>query len=45
LGNGCWKLYCLEHGIKPDWQTQSEKMIGVAGGAFNTFFSETSAGQ
>lgn len=23
VGNACWELYCLEHGIQPDGQVQS----------------------
>lgn len=44
LGQSCWELYCLEHGISPDGTFP-------AGGeptddhAFNTFFSETGAGK
>ena len=28
LGNACWELYCLEHGIQPDGQMPSDKTIG-----------------
>ena len=45
IGNGCWELYCLEHGIQPDGQLPSDKTIGVEDDAFNTFFSETGAGK
>ena len=45
IGNGCWELYCLEHGIQPDGQMPSDKTIGVCDDAFNTFFSETGAGK
>jgi tubulin alpha len=42
LGNTCWELFCLEHGIQPDGQMQSEKTIeGDQDAFFNTFFSET----
>jgi tubulin alpha len=44
-GNGCWELYCLEHGIQPDGQMPSDKTIGGGDDAFNTFFSETGAGK
>jgi tubulin alpha len=44
IGNACWELFCLEHGIMPDGT------IGSGGGAsnvtddaFNTFFYETGA--
>ena len=44
-GNGCWELYCLEHGIQPDGQMPSDKTIGGGDDSFNTFFSETGAGK
>ena len=25
IGNACWELFCLEHGIQPDGQQLSEK--------------------
>jgi len=45
MGNACWELYCLEHGIQPDGQMPSDKTIGGGDDSFNTFFSETSAGK
>merc|ERR1712178_637662 len=45
IGNACWELYCLEHGIQPDGQMPSDKTIGGGDDSFNTFFSETSAGK
>merc|ERR1712078_295355 len=45
IGNGCWELFCLEHGIQPDGQMPSDKTIGGGDDAFNTFFSETGAGK
>ncbi|KAK6308378.1 hypothetical protein J4Q44_G00216490 [Coregonus suidteri] len=45
IGNACWELYCLEHGIQPDGQMPSDKAIGRADDSFNTFFSETGAGK
>ena len=41
MGNACWELYCLEHGIQPDGQMPSDKTIGVSDDSFNTFFAET----
>ena len=29
IGNGCWELFCLEHGIQPDGQMPSDKTIGA----------------
>ena len=45
IGNGCWELYCLEHGIEPNGQMPSDKTVGECTDAFNTFFSETSSGK
>nr|XP_048334841.1 tubulin alpha-3 chain-like [Ziziphus jujuba var. spinosa] len=45
VGNACWELYCLEHGIQPDGQMPSDKTVGGGDDAFNTFFSETGAGK
>ena len=45
MGNACWELFCLEHGIQPDGQMPSDKTIGGGDDAFNTFFSETGAGK
>ncbi|KAK7487290.1 hypothetical protein BaRGS_00021518, partial [Batillaria attramentaria] len=45
IGNACWELYCLEHGIQPDGQMPSDKTIGGGDDAFNTFFTETGGGQ
>ena len=44
MGNACWELYCLEHGIQPDGQMPSDK-IGAGDDSFNTFFSETGTGK
>ena len=45
IGNACWELYCLEHGIQPDGQMPSDKTIGGGDDSFNTFFNETGAGK
>lgn len=57
IGNSCWELYCLEHGIQPDGQVQPPSSAGTieppsstqnrCGGVepFNTFFGETSSGK
>jgi len=45
IGNACWELFCLEHGIQPDGQVPSDKAIGGGDDAFNTFFSEIGAGK
>jgi tubulin alpha len=46
IANACWELYCLEHGIQPDGQMTSDKILhGGDDYSFNTFFNETSAGK
>ncbi|GFN80586.1 tubulin alpha chain [Plakobranchus ocellatus] len=45
IGNSCWELYCLEHGIQPDGQMPSDTTIGGGDDSFNTFFSETGSGK
>jgi len=45
LGNACWELYCLEHGIKADGSMPSDKKRANDDDAFNTFFSPTGSGK
>jgi tubulin alpha len=45
IGNACWELYCLEHGIQPNGQMPSDKAMGAGDDSFTTFFSETGAGK
>ncbi|KAF6148561.1 hypothetical protein GIB67_042520 [Kingdonia uniflora] len=45
VGNACWELHCLEHGIQPDGQMPSDKTVGGGDDAFNTFFSKTGTGK
>ncbi|XP_072754752.1 tubulin alpha-1 chain-like isoform X1 [Anoplolepis gracilipes] len=45
MGNACWELYCLEHGIHPDGQMPSDTTVGHGDDSFNAFFSETSSGK
>jgi tubulin alpha len=45
MGNACWELYCLEHGIQPDGMIPSDKTTGVIDDSFSTFFAETGAGK
>ena len=40
MGNACWELYCLEHGIQPDGMMPSDASIGQADDSFTPFFSE-----
>ena len=41
MGNTCWELYCLEHGIQPDGRMAEKKHDE----SFTTFFSETGGGK
>jgi len=45
MGNACWELYCLEHGIQPDGQMPTDRQVGSKDDSFNTFFSETGGGK
>jgi len=47
VGNACWELYCLEHGIKPDGtlSTASSGPDAGKGHTFDTFFTETGNGK
>ena len=45
IGNACWELYCLEHGIQPNGQMPSDTSFGGGNDSFNTFYSETSDGK
>ncbi|WKX97512.1 hypothetical protein Q1695_013290 [Nippostrongylus brasiliensis] len=42
IGNACWELFCLEHGIDPDG-TRGEN--NVEAGSEQTFFAETHTGR
>nr|WCD24773.1 Tyr p 33 allergen [Tyrophagus putrescentiae] len=42
IGNACWELYCLEHGIQLDGQMIEGK---TTDDSFSTFFNETGAGK
>jgi tubulin alpha len=44
LGNACWELFCLEHGIQPDGNLMTGEG-SVEMESFSTFFSETGAGK
>jgi len=43
VGNACWELYCLEHGIGSDGRITDS--AAPKDQAFNTFFSETGSGK
>ena len=46
IGNACWELYCLEHGIQPSGHMDDLRAATNFGDeSYNTFFSETSMGK
>ncbi|CAG0887996.1 unnamed protein product [Cyprideis torosa] len=45
MGNACWELYCMEHGIMPDGLMADDKDPGAEVDGYNAFFAETSAGK
>ncbi len=52
IGNACWELFCLEHGIQPNGQKPTSAADDGEGGfamddddSYNTFYSETGAGK
>lgn len=44
VGNACWELFCIEHGLNPDGTVESEN-YWADNDSFGTFFSETGAGK
>ncbi|KAF9122790.1 alpha-tubulin, partial [Linnemannia schmuckeri] len=45
IGNACWELYCLEHGLAPDGTlTPTDQKMNELSSP-STFFSETGAGK
>jgi len=44
MGNQCWELFNIEHGIEKDGQMPSDTTIGGGDDPFNCFYSETEAG-
>lgn len=52
MGNACWELYCLEHGIQADGTIPSSKQVKSmdpnseqVDSSFETFFCETASGK
>ncbi|KDE06456.1 tubulin alpha chain [Microbotryum lychnidis-dioicae p1A1 Lamole] len=46
IGNSCWELYALEHGLSPDGRIADEEKVNPnEQGGFSTFFSETGSGK
>ncbi|KAL0949339.1 hypothetical protein HGRIS_009411 [Hohenbuehelia grisea] len=44
IGNACWELYTVEHGLSPDGRLL-EGSSSASDDGFSTFFSETSSGK
>ncbi|KAJ7329347.1 hypothetical protein JRQ81_015521 [Phrynocephalus forsythii] len=45
MGNACWELYCLEHGILPDGTIPDCNLASQMDSSFETFFCKTGAGK
>jgi len=45
IGNSCWELYCLEHGIQPDGSMPTDKLAGHHDDSYSTFFCESGVGK
>ncbi|XP_044011031.1 tubulin alpha-3 chain-like [Aphidius gifuensis] len=45
MGNACWELYCLEHGISNDGTPIDTESDGKTDDSFNTFFAESDTGK
>lgn len=46
MGNACWELYCLEHGIRPDGHLPiGGTSASGADDSSDTFFRETTSGK
>jgi len=45
VGNSCWELFCLEHGIQADGSMPNAKKEKNGDDAFSTFFSEAGSGK
>merc|ERR1712243_481845 len=45
MGNACWELYCMEHGIQPDGMILPDQEVAQTDDSFSTFFAQTGAGK
>lgn len=45
IGNACWELYGVEHGVSPDGFLTAESLPCNANDFFETFYQETTAGR
>eukprot|EP00276_Gloeochaete_wittrockiana_P022029 CAMPEP_0184362890 /NCGR_PEP_ID=MMETSP1089-20130417/137049_1 /TAXON_ID=38269 ORGANISM="Gloeochaete wittrockiana, Strain SAG46.84" /NCGR_SAMPLE_ID=MMETSP1089 /ASSEMBLY_ACC=CAM_ASM_000445 /LENGTH=77 /DNA_ID=CAMNT_0026703169 /DNA_START=13 /DNA_END=243 /DNA_ORIENTATION=+ len=44
VGNACWELFCLEHGVLPDGSAHDASALSNDS-SFSTFFSEMDSGR
>ncbi len=44
MGNACWELYCLEHGIDPTGKVAADRLNDV-NDSHTTFFAEMESGK
>lgn len=46
MGNACWELFCLEHGLQPDGLLPSTVTVNEHNEkSFGTFYNETGSGK
>lgn len=46
IGNSCWELFCLEHGVGPDGvMLEGSSLPNSRHDPFNTFFNTSSSGR
>ena len=48
MGNACWELYCMEHGIDKDGRMPDDRKDTLeltTEDSYSTFFSETYSGK
>jgi len=47
VGNACWELYCLEHGVDPDGHVQEDRLQPrwKENASMGTFFNRSRAGK
>jgi tubulin alpha len=43
IGNACWELYGIEHGVSPDGFLTADDLLCNSHDFFDTFYQETSA--
>lgn len=45
MGNACWELYGVEHGVSPDGFLTADNLACNGPDFFGTFYQETSTGR